>query len=243
MGARAAMVLVVAACSGEISGSPTGDAAAGPPDGPVASIDARPPDARPPSDANVVATTCPTVAHIGDSLTAGTVAPLTAAYQAAGTTATLDAFGGRAVLQKLAADPKTGKQAALDFRAAGFDGCWVVALGTNDTANVAAGASYTRATTIDEMMTAIDPGKAARVLWVNTITTRSDGFYDNDNMVLYNQALEQARDRWPNLRVFDWASVAAGGTAPFVDGIHHTTAGYAVRNQAIVEALSLLAPP
>jgi hypothetical protein len=238
MGGRAALVLAFSAvaCSGEISGSPAGDAAPGLPDAPASH------DAPATVDATVTAPACPTVAHIGDSLTAGTLAPLTAAYQAVGTTATLDAFGGRAVLQKLAADPKTGKQAALDFRAAGFDGCWVVALGTNDTANVAAGASYTRAGSIDEMMMAIDPARAARVLWVNTYTTRSDGYYDNANMILYNQELEAARGRWPNLRVFDWAAIAASGSAPFVDGIHHTSAGYAVRNQAIAGALSLLAP-
>jgi hypothetical protein len=116
----------------------------------------------------------------------------------------------------------------------------VVALGTNDTANVAAGAGYTRAGAIDAMMTAIDPARTARVLWVNTFTTRTTGFYDNANMQLENQALEDARARWPNQRVFDWASIAAGGTAPFSDGIHHTTAGYAVRNRSIATALSLL---
>jgi hypothetical protein len=179
---------------------------------------------------------CPRVAHIGDSLTAATLGPLAERYQAAGVTVILDAYGGRAVLQKLAADPRTGKQVALDLRAAGFDGCWVVALGTNDTANVAAGAWYSRARTIDEMMTAIDPGAGASVLWVSTFTTRSSGPYANAHMDAYNQALREAQGRWPNLELLDWAAVAAGGTAPFTDGIHHTADGYAVRNETIVRA-------
>ena len=238
---RAVLVLaaIAGACAGDIQGG-----GPDPVDARSFSADARvlPADATSPPDAQVAASPCPTVAHVGDSLTANTVDALSAAYRAAGASPRIDAYGGRAVLQKLADDPKTGKQAALDIRASGFDGCWVVALGTNDTANVAAGASYTRATSIDEMMMAIDPAHDAPVLWVNTFTTRTTGYYANDNMVLYNQALTEARARWPNLIVFDWAAIASGGSAPFVDGIHHTTAGYTVRNQAIANALQLLAP-
>jgi len=179
---------------------------------------------------------CRFVAHVGDSLTAQTLEPMRTAYVDAGATAQLDAYGGRAILQKLPADPKTGKQAALDLVKSGFNGCWVVALGTNDTANVAAGASYTRAQAIDEMMKAIDPGAKAPVMWVNTFTTKTTGSWANDNMRLWNEALSKALARWPNLKVFDWASLAAKGVAPFSDGIHHTTAGYAVRNKAIAEA-------
>lgn len=186
---------------------------------------------------------CKTVAHIGDSLTAYTVGPLTQAYAAVGVTAQIDAYGGRAIKQKLPDDPKTGKQAALDFVAAGFDGCWVVALGTNDTANVAAGAWYTRAEAIDEMMTAIDPGASAPVMWVNTFTTKTTGYWSNDNMTLWNQALTEAKTRWPNMKVYDWASVAVTGVAPFSDGIHHTTSGYSVRNEAIAKALVGFFPP
>lgn len=241
------IALIFCACTGEIDGAaPTPDAAV------VTSVaDAALPDAAafvdapsaPDAAVDAAPNTCPKVAHIGDSLTAFTVEPLRAAYLAVGTEAQIDAFGGRAILQKLPDDPKTGKQAALDFRAAGFDGCWVVALGTNDTANVAAGSSYTRAQAIDEMMMAVDPAKKARVLWVNLFTTRTTGFYQNANMILFNEALEDARGRWPNLVIFDWAAIAAGGSAPYIDGIHHTTAGYTVRNAAIAGALRLLPPP
>lgn len=181
---------------------------------------------------------CQSVAHIGDSLTAYTKKSLAEAYAAVGVRALVDAFGGRASLQKLPADPKTGKQAASSIRDAGFQGCWVVALGTNDTANVAVGAGYTRAKAIDEMMKAIDPSGTAPVLWVSTYTTVSSGPWSNANMQLWNEALEAARERWPNLRVFDWASTAATGVAPFADGIHHTRAGYVVRNKAIAEAFA-----
>ena len=182
-------------------------------------------------------TTCTLVAHIGDSLTYYTEDDLTAAYLLVGITAQIDAYGGRAIFQKLPDDPRTGEQAAIAIREDGFDGCWVVALGTNDTANVAAGAWYTRGEAIDAMMTAIDPGATARVLWVNTYTELDTGYWSNDNMILWNQALVEAQTRWSNLRIFDWAAIAATDQAPFVDGIHHTTAGYAVRNAAIAQAV------
>lgn len=180
---------------------------------------------------------CASVVHIGDSLTAYTQRALTDAYAAVGVRAVVDAHGGRATLQKLRADPKTGKQAARAMRESGFGGCWVVALGTNDTANVAVGAGYTRAKAIDEMMKAIDPTGSVRVMWVSSFTTVTTGPWSNTNMQLWNTALNQARERWPNLRVFDWATTAASGVAPFADGIHHTRAGYQVRNKAIAEGL------
>lgn len=181
---------------------------------------------------------CERVAHIGDSLTYYTVPSLHAAYQRVGLRAQISAFGGRAILQKLPDDSATGQEAALSFRAQEFDGCYVVALGTNDTANVSSGSAYSRAEAIDEMMKAIDPSARARVMWVNAYTTRRTGDYSNGNMVLWNSELENAKLRWPNLRVFDWASVAGTGKAPLADGIHYTAEGYEVRNTAIAEALS-----
>lgn len=246
------LLLVAVACSGGSDGDApakdAGSAEAGP--------DAAEPDASDAGDAGEAdapaveaeaaveaGVTCKEVAHIGDSLTAYTVDPLTQAYAKVGVSAQIDAYGGRAIKQKLPADPKTGKQAALDFVAAGFAGCWVVALGTNDTANVAAGAWYTRAEAIDEMMEAIDPSATAAVMWVNTFTTKTTGYWSNANMQLWNEALTDAKSRWPNLRVFDWAAIAETGSAPFADGIHHTSAGYSVRNEAIAGAFVGFFPP
>ena len=187
--------------------------------------------------------TCTDVAHVGDSLTAYTIPALTVEYTKMGVeNLVFAAAGGRGILQKVSPDKETGKVAAARVRDEGFAGCWVVAMGTNDTANISAGASYSRASAIDQMLTAIDETKKAKVMWVNTFSTRTSGHYDNDNMILWNNALTAAKARWPNLRVFDWATIAAKGTAPFSDGLHHTTAGYAVRNKAIAEALVTFFP-
>ncbi len=244
---RVALALAIPACAGSSDASPTevdaGDSMVEDTSSPAVDSTAPEVASEVAVDAPVDAATeagvrCAMVAHIGDSLTAYTIDPLTMAYANVGVTAELDAYGGRAILQKLPADPKTGKQAALDFASAGFKGCYVVALGTNDTANIAVGASYTRATAIDEMMKAIDPTAKVPVMWVNTFTTKTTGSWSNDNMKLWNQALDKALARWPNLKIYDWAAVAATGVAPYSDGIHHTTAGYAFRNKAIAEAFS-----
>lgn len=183
---------------------------------------------------------CEKVAHLGDSLTAYTVDALKAAYAAVSIDARIEAYGGRAINEYCCGDDTTGKQAAAEVVASGFEGCWVVALGTNDTANVAAGSAVSRAARIDAMMKTIDPDAKTKVMWVNTYTTNTDGYWSNANMKLWNKELEDARSRWPNMRVFDWASIAATGSAPFSDGIHHTTEGYKVRNAAITKAASEL---
>ena len=188
-------------------------------------------------------TSCTSTAHIGDSLSAYVLPGLRSEYAARGVTRFVgSAYGGRGVLQKVSADPETGAAAAARIRSSGFTGCWVVALGTNDTANVAAGAWYTRGYAIDRMMKAVDPNGRARVMWVNLFTTRSTGYWSNNNMKLWNQALTAAQGRWPNLKVYNWAAVAATGVAPYADGIHHTGAGYVVRNRSIAAALARFFP-
>ena len=181
-------------------------------------------------------TPCTEVAHIGDSLSAPPVsAILKSAYESRGVAATVDAYGSRSVLNKVDADPHTGKEAAEQIKASGFTGCWVIALGTNDAASSGGSAAYAKKS-IDAMMNAIDPGKAARVMWVNTYT--KTGRNVDQAMRKWNAALVEAQSRWENLKIYDWATVAATGVAPFgKDGIHHTHQGYQVRSNKIAEAL------
>ena len=181
----------------------------------------------------------PRVAHIGDSLTAYTEKSLHDAYAVEGLDATIHAHGARAILQKLSADTATGKQAAQALSSAQgstpFD-VWVIALGTNDTANVAVGAAYTRAQAIDQMMGVLPAG--APVVWVDTFSQLSTTPYSNANMLAWNAALEAAKARWPNLIVYPWSVVAKTGAAKFSDGLHHTSAGYDVRNRAIAHFIA-----
>jgi lysophospholipase L1-like esterase len=120
----------------------------------------------------------------------------------------------------------------------GFRGCWVVALGTNDTANVSAGSSVGRMARIQELMSVAN---GAPVMWVNVMTLDPSGPWSEANMQVWNDTLRQACHQYPNLRIFDWASAAQDGW--FIsDGIHYTSAGYAVRARLIAGALARAFP-
>jgi lysophospholipase L1-like esterase len=56
-------------------------------------------------------------------------------------------------------------------------------------------------------------------------------------MQLWNSSLLQACSKYPNMRIFDWASVARDEW--FIpDGIHYTSPGYAHRARLIAKALA-----
>ena len=114
----------------------------------------------------------------------------------------------------------------------------MIALGTNDTANVSAGSGVGRMARIQELMSV---AHGAPVMWVNVKTLDSSGPWSEANMQLWNDTLLQACHQYPNLRIFDWASAAQDGW--FIsDGIHYTPAGYAARAHLIAGALARAFP-
>ena len=128
-------------------------------------------------------TSCLAIAHIGDSISAGMESPthlpdedlrLRARYEGIGATdVRFDISGARSVVEHLAGQ-RNGAEAARRLRDEGFAGCWVVALGTNDAANVAVGSGYGYSERIDRMMEIIgdDP-----VVWVDVATRTEQGPY------------------------------------------------------------------
>ena len=124
------------------------------------------------------------------------------------------------------------------LRAAGFQGCWVLALGTTDAANIAAGAPTPADRRIDRLMAVVgrDP-----VLWVDVKTLRTDGPWADPSMQAWNEALTAAAARYPNIEVYDWAGVVQD--AWFGDDrIHYTTEGYTQRAALIAAALAATYP-
>jgi lysophospholipase L1-like esterase len=192
-------------------------------------------------------TSCREVMHIGDSTSEGMVSPvylsnpaqrLTAQYQDVGVqTVRTNIVGANSVAETLPGDTN-GYNAARDVVAGGYHGCWVLALGTNDTADVAIGSPVSRLARIEQMMSV---AHGQPVLWVNVVSILSSGPYSETNMQLWNDALQQACQRYPNMRVFNWASLVQQGW--FInDGIHYTPAGYATRAQQIAQALAKAFP-
>jgi hypothetical protein len=116
----------------------------------------------------------------------------------------------------------------------GYHGCWVIALGTNDTADVYVGSNVGLMTRIQRMMSVI--GKQP-VMWVNVKSLVANGPYAEANMERWDQTLLQACPKYPNMRVYDWASVVKDKW--FIpDGIHYYSPGYAARAHLIADALA-----
>jgi hypothetical protein len=192
-------------------------------------------------------TSCRSVAHIGDSTSVGLVSPLdlpdpaqrlAAQYAGVGVRHTLiDASGGRSMVEEMPGQVN-GYDTARNLVSQGFRGCWVIALGTNDTANVSVGSGVGRMARIQELMSV---AHGAPVMWVNVKTLDSSGPWSEANMRLWNDTLLQACHQYPNLRIFDWASAAQDGW--FIsDGVHYTPAGYAARAHLIAGALARAFP-
>src|SRR5579875_1848915 len=192
-------------------------------------------------------TSCSSVVHIGDStsdgLTSSNYLPdpaqrMPEQYARVGVRRSIMRItGGTSIVETLpgTVDARTVAKRLVD---AGYRGCWVLALGTNDAADVYVGSSVGDAQRIREMMSTIGDQP---VMWVNVKTLNSGGPYAERNMQGWNRALVRACARYPNMRVFDWASVARRRW--FIpDGIHYYSPGYAARAHMIADALAQAFP-
>ena len=197
--------------------------------------------------ASVLRSSCRAVVHIGDSTSDGLISPsylpnpaqrIAAQYQDVGVqTVRTDIVGARSVIETL---PGTvnGLDAARTIVSGGYRGCWVIALGTNDTADVATGSATGLMARIQQMMAA---AHGQPVMWVDVISLLASGPYAEANMQQWNATLRQACHRYPNMRIFDWASLAQPSW--FIsDGIHYTSAGYAIRGHKIAQGLARAFP-
>ena len=187
-------------------------------------------------------TSCEAVIHIGDSTSEGLVSEeylpdpgqlISAQYARVGaTTQHLEVSGARSIYENFEGLPNA-QEVAEAWKGEGFEGCWVIAMGTNEAANVAAGSTFTYEDRIDSMMSTIGE---APVMWVNAKSLVTNGPYSASNMEDWDEAILEACDRYPYMRIYDWASdVKDVWFIP--DGIHFTTPGYAARGRLIADAL------
>lgn len=190
---------------------------------------------------------CRQVAHLGDSTSESLISPaylpdpaqrIQAQYARVGVARQImEIVGANSIVETLPGD-ENGYDIARGLVDAGYEGCWVLALGTNDAADVAIGSNVGMAARIQRMMALI--GKRP-VLWVNVKTLVTSGAYAEANMKRWDNALLAACARYPNMRVFNWAHLA--NPAWFTtDGIHYTSTGSAIRSAAIADALATAFP-
>jgi peptidoglycan/LPS O-acetylase OafA/YrhL len=192
-------------------------------------------------------TSCRAVTHIGDSTSEGMVSHdylpdgsqrLAAQYARVGVRGShLEITGATSIVETLPGGVDANK-VAKRLVSSGYRGCWVIALGTNDSADVYVGSSVSLGQRIDRMMSVIGHHPA---LWVDAKSRVSNGPYSETNMQRWNTALVQACGRYPNMRVYDWASVVKDRW--FIpDGIHYYSPGYAARAHLIADALAKAFP-
>jgi hypothetical protein len=192
-------------------------------------------------------TACSSVIHIGDSTSEGLVSPnylpdprqrIEAQYALVGATVQhYEISGARSIVETFEGQPN-GYEVAQRWLRRGYHGCWVLALGTNDAADVYVGSSVGALERIQKMMSLIGDQP---VMWVNVKSLLSTGPYAEQNMRAWNQALVKACGEYPSMRVFNWAAVAKRSW--FIDdGIHYTTPGYAARSRLIAQALARAFP-
>src|SRR4051812_26441645 len=179
-------------------------------------------------------TSCATVVHIGDSTSIGLMSPaylpkaaerIDAQYARVGVTSTRAEISGARSIVEHPKGQLNAEDVAAQVKATGYDGCWVLALGTTDAADIAAGSNHLEDERIDKMMAVIGDHP---VLWVNVKTLETSGDWANPHMQVFDQHLEAAKARYPNLQVYDWSSVVQDPWFT-TDQIHYTSAGYAKR--------------
>jgi peptidoglycan/LPS O-acetylase OafA/YrhL len=192
-------------------------------------------------------TSCTSVAHFGDSTSDGLVSRdylpdpalrIEAQYADVGVRhVKFEIQGGTSIAETIDNQPNAYEVAQRLVRG-GYRGCWVLALGTNDSADVAIGSYMNISTRIARMMSVT---RGEPVMWVNVRSLLSRGPYAEKNMQKWDQALLRACRRYPNMRVFDWAALVKRQWY-IPDGIHYTSPGYAQRSRLIAQALAVAFP-
>jgi len=187
---------------------------------------------------------CNSVAYIGDSTSEGMVLPsylpnpdhrLGAQYARVGATSQyFEISGARSIVETLSANQASGYTIARDLKANGFRGCWVIALGSNDTANVYVGSIVGLEARIRRMMRVMG---GQPVLWITVKSLLDTGPYSQANMQDWNRTVVDACAKYSTLRVFDWASLVEDSWY-ILDGTHYTSEGYRHRARLSADGLA-----
>jgi hypothetical protein len=188
-------------------------------------------------------TSCTSVVYIGDSTSDGESDPEYVPNRKLRAPAQLrkvgvkhvhmEVSGARSIVETFEGIPN-GATVAQSYVARGYHGCWILALGTNDSADLNAGSNVGLNARIHEMMHIIGNQP---VMWINVLTIDgSPEYYEESGMRHWDDDLVDACRRYPSMRVMNWAALAKHQW--FIpDGVHYTTVGYEHRTKLIAHAL------
>lgn len=174
---------------------------------------------------------CQYLVHLGDSTSLPIINSLKNDYKRAGfTNIVVDATNGGSIWYPKGA---SGVEKVRKYKKPGT--CWVIALGTNDSASSSPQFWSQR---IDSIMAVIgtDP-----VMWVNVwMFSRSRPTYNVFVATAWNQLLTKKHFIFPNMVIYDWATTAKSYPNWFYDGIHYTTEGSRQRSYWVATAAGFL---
>ena len=199
-------------------------------------------------------TSCRSVVYIGDSTSAGEITTeyvpnkrqqLPAQLARVGVKRTyVEIEGARSIVETFQGYPNA-PTVAENHVSAGYHGCWIVAMGTQDVDNVYDGGIGYSAR-INRMMKAV--GRQP-VMWISAVTILRSGDtylsrgYDEANMQKWNRTLLGLCGRYPNMRIFDWGAwiqrrwFDSDGHFEY-DGIHYNTVGNIAKARLTANALA-----
>ena len=227
----------------------TAAGAAGPPGytPPDASGDPAATQSSAPVDPASLQTSCTGVTHIGDSTSLGLVDTaalpnaadrIDAQYKDFGAkTVFTDILGARSSVERWNNQPNA-EDGLKTRQAAGFHGCWVFAMGLNEAANQAVGGNTPLDKRIDLLMQHVGDEP---VMWLTVKTLLTKTAYAENQMQKFNDALVAACQRYPNVRVYDWASEVQDNWFA-KDKTHYTSTGWKERGHRTAEALAIAFP-
>jgi hypothetical protein len=184
---------------------------------------------------------CEHVIHIGDSLSLPMQNELKNNYLMLGAPNVILSVGnGRSLRYAQSPDTVSGLDAIEYWRNKlnGSTVCWVVALGTNDSAT---NDPYEWQDRLDALLEAVDGDTVVMVnVWYHS-NTRPE--YSEEDADEWNAMLTGYVARYPNFNVFDWATLAENHPEWFLyDGIHYGTLGATARVKLVSEgAMSIFA--
>lgn len=187
-------------------------------------------------------TSCSEIVHIGDSTSTGLITKkylavadqIAAQYTRVGVKVQhFEIAGGRSINEGYKA-ARPAKRSAEKWKKKGFNGCWVLALGTMDAAAVGKGIRPGIAARIKMMMDIVGNDS---VMWVNLRGRRSAGPWGAASLAAWNKELLKTCASFPNMRIYDWASDVQKDWY-ISDGIHQNSKGYKFRAQFIADALA-----
>ena len=184
---------------------------------------------------------CEHIIHIGDSTSLPLQSELQGNYLMLGAPNVILSVGnGRSIRYAQAPDTISGLDAINHWRNElnGSTICWVVALGTNDSATNPPEEWQER---LDALIDAVAGDPVVMVNVAFDSQTRPD--YDKQDALDWNAMLIEYMNEYDNFEVFDWATLAWAHPEWFTyDGIHYGNLGATARVRWIAEgAMSIFA--